>query len=216
MNHYQITHLLHLLCLVSNRFEEPLANLLNKQHRTVKEQLEQLRMKKSSLKASQETEKSKPPNEKPLQSLVLDSAQRKRLQQQMQQVISAGDVWSEEGLLCTVRTRGGTAGLCFLQGINWKQLHGSWSFIRWCSHAWFHTERQLELKCSSFLGICPHGRCYLGWLYQSKLCFHQLLYCCLRILFLIYLQFIVFSSCHHTKLCRNSEMGSSERWNHYC
>lgn len=92
MNHYQITHLLHLLCLVSNRFEEPLANLLNKQHRTVKEQLEQLRMKKSSLKASQETEKSKPPNEKPLQSLVLDSAQRKRLQQQMQQVISAGDV----------------------------------------------------------------------------------------------------------------------------
>ncbi|KAF4802360.1 gon-4 like protein [Turdus rufiventris] len=67
------------------RFEEPLANLLNKQHRTVKEQLEQLRMKKSSMKASQETEKSKPPNEKPLQSLVLDSAQRKRLQQQMQQ-----------------------------------------------------------------------------------------------------------------------------------
>uniref|UniRef100_A0A8C3UBT3 GON4L protein n=1 Tax=Catharus ustulatus TaxID=91951 RepID=A0A8C3UBT3_CATUS len=67
------------------RFEEPLANLLNKQHRTVKEQLEQLRMKKSSMKATQESEKSKPPNEKPLQSLVLDSAQRKRLQQQMQQ-----------------------------------------------------------------------------------------------------------------------------------
>ncbi|NWI72677.1 GON4L protein, partial [Dryoscopus gambensis] len=67
------------------RFEEPLANLLNEQHRTVKEQLEQLRMKKSSMKAPQETEKSKPPNEKPLQSLVLDSAQRKRLQQQMQQ-----------------------------------------------------------------------------------------------------------------------------------
>ncbi|NXX24325.1 GON4L protein, partial [Nicator chloris] len=67
------------------RFEEPLANLLNKQHRTVKEQLEQLRMKKTSMKAPQETEKSKPPNEKPLQSLVLDSAQRKRLQQQMQQ-----------------------------------------------------------------------------------------------------------------------------------
>ncbi|NXP62108.1 GON4L protein, partial [Chloropsis cyanopogon] len=67
------------------RFEEPLANLLNKQHRTVKEQLEQLRMKKSSIKAPQEPEKSKPPNEKPLQNLVLDSAQRKRLQQQMQQ-----------------------------------------------------------------------------------------------------------------------------------
>ncbi|NWJ03266.1 GON4L protein, partial [Crypturellus undulatus] len=67
------------------RFEEPLANLLNEQHRTVKEQLEQLRMKKSSTKPTPETEKSKPQNEKPLQSLVLDSAQRKRLQQQMQQ-----------------------------------------------------------------------------------------------------------------------------------
>ncbi|NXS34572.1 GON4L protein, partial [Pomatostomus ruficeps] len=67
------------------RFEEPLANLLNEQHRTVKEQLEQLKMKKSSVKPPQETEKSKSPNEKPLQSLVLDGAQRKRLQQQMQQ-----------------------------------------------------------------------------------------------------------------------------------
>lgn len=76
-----------LVCLVSNRFEEPLANLLNEQHRTVKEQLEQLRMKKSSIKPPQEIEKSKPHNEKPLQSLVLDCTQRKRLQQQMQQVI---------------------------------------------------------------------------------------------------------------------------------
>ncbi|XP_062454024.1 GON-4-like protein isoform X2 [Rhea pennata] len=67
------------------RFEEPLANLLNEQHRTVKEQLEQLRMKKSSTKPPQESEKSKPQNEKPFQSLVLDSMQRKRLQQQMQQ-----------------------------------------------------------------------------------------------------------------------------------
>ncbi|KFQ04212.1 GON-4-like, partial [Leptosomus discolor] len=67
------------------RFEEPLANLLNEQHRTVKEQLEQLRMKKSSIKPPQEIEKSKPQNEKLLQSLVLDSTQRKRLQQQMQQ-----------------------------------------------------------------------------------------------------------------------------------
>uniref|UniRef100_A0A8C0F951 GON-4-like protein n=1 Tax=Bubo bubo TaxID=30461 RepID=A0A8C0F951_BUBBB len=66
------------------RFEEPLANLLNEQHRTVKEQLEQLRMKKSSIKPPQEIEKSKPQSEKPLQSLVLDSVQRKRLQQQMQ------------------------------------------------------------------------------------------------------------------------------------
>ncbi|XP_054253012.1 GON-4-like protein isoform X2 [Indicator indicator] len=67
------------------RFEEPLANLLNEQHRTVKEQLEQLKIKKSSIKPPQESEKSKPQNEKPLQSLVLDSMQRKRLQQQMQQ-----------------------------------------------------------------------------------------------------------------------------------
>ncbi|OPJ89234.1 hypothetical protein AV530_013175 [Patagioenas fasciata monilis] len=67
------------------RFEEPLANLLNEQHRTVKEQLEQLRMKKSALKPPQEMEKSKPASEKPLQSLVLDPAQRRRLQQQMQQ-----------------------------------------------------------------------------------------------------------------------------------
>ncbi|NXG65284.1 GON4L protein, partial [Hemiprocne comata] len=67
------------------RFEEPLANLLNEQHRTLKEQLEQLKMKKSSIKPPQETEKSKPQNEKPLQSLVLDSVQRKRLQHQMQQ-----------------------------------------------------------------------------------------------------------------------------------
>uniref|UniRef100_A0A7M4E9F0 Gon-4 like n=1 Tax=Crocodylus porosus TaxID=8502 RepID=A0A7M4E9F0_CROPO len=67
------------------RFEEPLANLLNEQHRTVKEQLEQLRMKKSSTKQPQEVERPKPQNEKPLQTLVLDNAQRKRLQQQMQQ-----------------------------------------------------------------------------------------------------------------------------------
>ncbi|XP_068024961.1 GON-4-like protein [Melanerpes formicivorus] len=67
------------------RFEEPLANLLNEQHRTVKEQLEQLKIKKSSIKPPQEPEKSKPQSEKPLQSLVLDSMQRKRLQQQMQQ-----------------------------------------------------------------------------------------------------------------------------------
>ncbi|XP_064588360.1 GON-4-like protein [Zonotrichia leucophrys gambelii] len=67
------------------RFEEPLANLLNKQHQTVKEQLEQLRIKKSSIKAPQESEKCKIPNEKPQHSLVLDSAQRRRLQQQMQQ-----------------------------------------------------------------------------------------------------------------------------------
>uniref|UniRef100_A0A8C3XTU3 GON-4-like protein n=1 Tax=Chelydra serpentina TaxID=8475 RepID=A0A8C3XTU3_CHESE len=68
------------------RFEEPLANLLNEQHRTVKEQLEQLRIKKSSTKQPQEMERSKPQIEKPLQTLVLDMGQRKRLHQQMQQV----------------------------------------------------------------------------------------------------------------------------------
>ncbi|XP_050785990.1 GON-4-like protein isoform X2 [Gopherus flavomarginatus] len=67
------------------RFEEPLANLLNEQHRTVKEQLEQLRIKKSSTKQPQEMEGSKPQIEKPLQTLVLDMGQRKRLHQQMQQ-----------------------------------------------------------------------------------------------------------------------------------
>uniref|UniRef100_A0A8D2JBI4 GON-4-like protein n=1 Tax=Varanus komodoensis TaxID=61221 RepID=A0A8D2JBI4_VARKO len=67
------------------RFEEPLANLLNEQHRTVKEQLEQLRMKKSAAKLPLEAEKAKPHNEKPIQALMLDAGQRKRLQQQMQQ-----------------------------------------------------------------------------------------------------------------------------------
>ncbi|XP_061461959.1 GON-4-like protein isoform X2 [Rhineura floridana] len=66
------------------RFEEPLANLLNEQHRTVKEQLEQLRMKKSAAKLPQEAEKLKP-REKPVQALMLDAGQKKRLQQQMQQ-----------------------------------------------------------------------------------------------------------------------------------
>ncbi|XP_039219072.1 GON-4-like protein [Crotalus tigris] len=67
------------------RFEEPLANLLNEQHRTVKEQLEQLRVKKSTVKLPQEMERSKLRNEKAAQSLALDPGQRKRLQQQMQQ-----------------------------------------------------------------------------------------------------------------------------------
>ncbi|XP_023598316.1 GON-4-like protein [Trichechus manatus latirostris] len=67
------------------RFEEPLANLLNEQHRTVKELLEQLKMKKSSSRQQQEVERVKPKSEKMPQTLVLDLAQRKRLQQQMQQ-----------------------------------------------------------------------------------------------------------------------------------
>ncbi|XP_025714489.1 GON-4-like protein isoform X2 [Callorhinus ursinus] len=67
------------------RFEEPLANLLNEQHRTVKEQLEQLKMKKSSGRQQQEVERVKPQTEKVHQTLTLDPAQRRRLQQQMQQ-----------------------------------------------------------------------------------------------------------------------------------
>lgn len=71
---------------VGDRFEEPLANLLNEQHRTVKELFEQLKLKKSSAKQQQEVEKVKPQSEKVQQTLILDAAQRKRLQQQMQQV----------------------------------------------------------------------------------------------------------------------------------
>ncbi|XP_034356250.2 GON-4-like protein isoform X3 [Arvicanthis niloticus] len=67
------------------RFEEPLANLLNERHRTVKELLEQLKMKKSSVRQQPEVEKLKPQKEKVHQTLVLDPAQRSRLQQQMQQ-----------------------------------------------------------------------------------------------------------------------------------
>ncbi|XP_036872672.2 GON-4-like protein isoform X1 [Manis javanica] len=67
------------------RFEEPLANLLNEQHRTVKELLEQLKMKKSSARQQQEVERVKPQSEKVQQTLILDPGQRRRLQQQMQQ-----------------------------------------------------------------------------------------------------------------------------------
>ncbi|XP_048213510.1 GON-4-like protein isoform X4 [Perognathus longimembris pacificus] len=67
------------------RFEEPLSNLLNEQHRTVKELLEQLKIKKSSAKQQPEAERLKPQSEKVHQTLTLDPAQRKRLQQQMQQ-----------------------------------------------------------------------------------------------------------------------------------
>lgn len=60
--------------------------MLNEQHRTVKELLEQLKMKKSSAKPQQEVERVKPRTEKVPQTLILDPAQRRRLQQQMQQV----------------------------------------------------------------------------------------------------------------------------------
>ncbi|KAM8921557.1 GON-4-like protein [Pelodytes ibericus] len=74
------------------RFEEPLANFLSEQHRTVKAQLEFLRMRKSMLKPPiPEAEESNPPNTRedtapkgpPI--FALDAGQRKRLQQQIQQ-----------------------------------------------------------------------------------------------------------------------------------
>lgn len=71
---------------MGGRFEEPLANLLNEQHRTMKELLEQLKMKRPSARQQQEVERAKPQGEKAQQTLVLDPAQRRRLQQQMQQV----------------------------------------------------------------------------------------------------------------------------------
>nr|XP_044994813.1 GON-4-like protein isoform X2 [Jaculus jaculus] len=67
------------------RFEEPLANLLNERHRTVKELLEQLKLKKSSARQQSDAEKLQPQKEKSHQSLIVDPAQRSRLQQQMQQ-----------------------------------------------------------------------------------------------------------------------------------
>ncbi|XP_030042994.1 GON-4-like protein isoform X2 [Microcaecilia unicolor] len=73
------------------RFEEPLANLLNEQHRTVRQQLELLRLKKSVRQQQQqqqqtpECEDSKSQNEKSAQILTLDPGQKRRLQQQMQQ-----------------------------------------------------------------------------------------------------------------------------------
>ncbi|XP_029437111.1 GON-4-like protein isoform X2 [Rhinatrema bivittatum] len=71
------------------RFEEPLANILNEQHRTVRQQLELLRLKKSVKQQQQtttvESEESKPQNEKATQILILDLGQKRRLQQQMQQ-----------------------------------------------------------------------------------------------------------------------------------
>uniref|UniRef100_A0A2K6U2F6 YY1 associated protein 1 n=1 Tax=Saimiri boliviensis boliviensis TaxID=39432 RepID=A0A2K6U2F6_SAIBB len=69
------------------RFEKPLASLLNEQHQTVKELFEQLKMKKSSAKEQPEVEKVKLQCKEVYQTLILDPAQRKRLQQQMQQVI---------------------------------------------------------------------------------------------------------------------------------
>ncbi|XP_072284497.1 GON-4-like protein isoform X2 [Pyxicephalus adspersus] len=74
------------------RFEEPLANLLTEQHRTVKAQLEYLRMRKSMMKSDDEKSSARdpefhrpPPAAKSPSVLVVDALQRKRLTQQMQQ-----------------------------------------------------------------------------------------------------------------------------------
>ncbi|PIO32587.1 hypothetical protein AB205_0049560 [Aquarana catesbeiana] len=74
------------------RFEEPLANLLTKQHCTVRTQLEYLRMRKSMMKSDddksvRDPDIPKPPPPRAPPVLTLDVMQRKRLQQQMQQHI---------------------------------------------------------------------------------------------------------------------------------
>ncbi|KAM9294617.1 GON-4-like protein, partial [Gastrophryne carolinensis] len=74
------------------RFEEPLANLLTEQHRSVRAQLEYIRMRKSMMKGDDDQsspQEPEPPRAPPPPKLppvmALDEAQRKRLQQQMQQ-----------------------------------------------------------------------------------------------------------------------------------
>uniref|UniRef100_A0A8C5N129 GON-4-like protein n=1 Tax=Leptobrachium leishanense TaxID=445787 RepID=A0A8C5N129_9ANUR len=70
------------------RFEEPLANIINEQHRSVKAQLQFMRMKRSVLKSSAQDEEFKAshaPLAKSATVFALDAEQRIRLQQQMQQ-----------------------------------------------------------------------------------------------------------------------------------
>lgn len=89
------------------RFEEPLANLLNEQHRTMKELLEQLKLRKSSARQQQEAERVKPQTEKVQQTLILDPAQRQRLQHQMQQVrLRVGRCWRHLARGCTPKPQG--------------------------------------------------------------------------------------------------------------
>ncbi|XP_067878958.1 GON-4-like protein isoform X2 [Heterodontus francisci] len=67
------------------RFEEPLANILNEQHRTVKAQIEQLRQRKAKQQASAaEAKPTSRRNQQP-DTLFLDQRQKLQLQQQMQQ-----------------------------------------------------------------------------------------------------------------------------------
>ncbi|KAM4662431.1 GON-4-like protein [Discoglossus pictus] len=71
------------------RFEEPLVNLLNEQHRTVKAQLEIQRTKKSVsktiLEESEEPKLPPPQTSKAVVVQLMDVVQKRRLQQQMQQ-----------------------------------------------------------------------------------------------------------------------------------
>ncbi|XP_043936094.1 GON-4-like protein isoform X2 [Protopterus annectens] len=69
------------------RFEEPLANMINERHKTVKAQLELLRQKRAaaSVKQTQKTEVTKVKITRPSEPLVLDAKQKFCLQQQMQQ-----------------------------------------------------------------------------------------------------------------------------------
>lgn len=93
------------------RFEEPLANLLNEQHRTMKELLEQLKMRKSSARQQQEADRVKPQPEKAQQTLILDPAQRQRLQHQMQQVrLRVGWRWHCPAHSGTATPRGAALG----------------------------------------------------------------------------------------------------------
>ncbi|XP_067831955.1 GON-4-like protein isoform X2 [Heptranchias perlo] len=67
------------------RFEEPLANILTEQHRTVKAQIEQLRQRKAKQQASAAEVKPTPRRGQQPETLSLDQGQKLQLQQQMQQ-----------------------------------------------------------------------------------------------------------------------------------
>ncbi|XP_078526193.1 GON-4-like protein [Lissotriton helveticus] len=81
------------------RFEEPLANMLSQQHKTVKNQLKLMRMKRSAMKLQQEMDGATHQNEKQPHPLILDVGQKKRLQQQMQQHVQ---LLSQMHLLCSI------------------------------------------------------------------------------------------------------------------
>nr|XP_006001694.1 PREDICTED: GON-4-like protein isoform X1 [Latimeria chalumnae] len=66
-------------------FEEPLANMLNEQHRTVREQLEMLKHKRVGGKLQEASEASGSREKRQPETLLLDKAQKLQLQQQMQQ-----------------------------------------------------------------------------------------------------------------------------------